>query len=443
MMVESPLAAMGVVVQGSCSALLSLLLLRLAWSGARRDVVRMWAMAWLVQLVAISGSLVHSIGVLTGDPVPGAAVGRFLNFLYVPGTMLFAVLAAAGAFQAACPPVTRLVVRSAAVASLLLGIVATIAGIPALTGSLLIAATLAAFVGAAVVVAQAERRERPRQVPLLAGAMVLFGAVTLFFQLGAWFGRVLWPVDDFVATFGWLAGYGGALASLVLGGALVSLVVDEALRGTGAERREASVDAVAVELPAPGVGSDRETGVAGLPGLDQPAELPEATLVEEPPSALEAATEEQPMRARTATLPLPPLHADGQSAEVLLIDDEAAVRSTLARIFQRGGWPVRDASTGEEALAWLLDVPLDAAPAVILCDYKMPGMGGQDVYTHLARERPELVSRIVFVTGDAMRESAREFIAGTLCPVVEKPFTVGEIARAVEQVLAVPLHRTA
>jgi CheY-like chemotaxis protein len=159
-----------------------------------------------------------------------------------------------------------------------------------------------------------------------------------------------------------------------------------------------------------------------------------------PLPAIKAAANVRRQNVRTATLPLPPLLAHGKLGEVLLIDDEAAVRSTLARIFQRGGWPVRDVSTGEEALAWLLDVPVDDAPAVILCDFKMPGMGGQDVYAHLMRERPGLVSRIVFVTGDTSRESARTFIAGTPCQVVEKPFTVSEIAGAVEEVLAASLH---
>jgi CheY-like chemotaxis protein len=154
----------------------------------------------------------------------------------------------------------------------------------------------------------------------------------------------------------------------------------------------------------------------------------------------EATRDLPPRHGRTATLPLPPLLAHGKLGEVFLIDDEAAVRSTLARIFQRGGWPVRDASTGEEALAWLLDVPADDAPAVILCDFKMPGMGGQEVYAHLVQGRPELLSRIIFVTGDMGSESARAFIASTRCLVVEKPFTVSDIARAVEELLAVSLH---
>jgi CheY-like chemotaxis protein len=180
-----------------------------------------------------------------------------------------------------------------------------------------------------------------------------------------------------------------------------------------------------VEKATPGL-----DGVAAMVAEPEEPAVASREVIHRPPSG----------QLRTATLPLPPLLAHGKVGEVLLIDDEAAVRSTLARIFQRGGWPVRDASTGEEALAWLLDVPADDAPSVILCDFKMPGMGGQEVYAHLGRGRPEFLSRIIFVTGDLGSESARAFIASTRCLVVEKPFTVSDIARAVEEVLAVSLH---
>ncbi|HEY4320280.1 MAG TPA: ATP-binding protein [Gemmatimonadales bacterium] len=139
---------------------------------------------------------------------------------------------------------------------------------------------------------------------------------------------------------------------------------------------------------------------------------------------------------RTAIMPQPPSLGAGLTAAVLLIDDEPAVRSTLVRIFQRGGWRVREAASGEEGLGQLLDVPAADLPAVILCDLKMPGMGGREMYHHLATSRPELLPRLIFVTGDVVETSTAAFFASTQAMVVEKPFTVSEIARAVELVLA-------
>lgn len=139
---------------------------------------------------------------------------------------------------------------------------------------------------------------------------------------------------------------------------------------------------------------------------------------------------------RTITMPQPPSLAGGLVAAVLLIDDEPAVRSTLVRIFQRGGWRVREAASGEEGLAQLVDVPAAELPAVILCDLKMPGMGGREMYRQLATWRPELLPRVIFVTGDVVESSTAAFFASTQAMVVEKPFTVSEIAQAVELVLA-------
>ncbi|HEX3927822.1 MAG TPA: ATP-binding protein [Gemmatimonadales bacterium] len=138
---------------------------------------------------------------------------------------------------------------------------------------------------------------------------------------------------------------------------------------------------------------------------------------------------------RTVTLPQPVKRADGSVALALIIDDEAAVRATLARIFQRGGWPYREAASGEEGLAWLLDVGAEEAPAIILCDLKMPGMNGREVYRHLLERRPDLVPRVIFVTGDVVEPVTAGFLATTGREVVEKPFTVAEIAGAVERVV--------
>lgn len=138
---------------------------------------------------------------------------------------------------------------------------------------------------------------------------------------------------------------------------------------------------------------------------------------------------------RAAILP-PPVRLDGDRlAEVLLIDDEGAVRATLARVFQRGGWPVREAASGEEGLAWLLDAADTDLPSLIVCDFKMPGMGGREVYNHLLARRPQVLDRLLFVTGDVVESTTAAFIVETGCEVVEKPFTVAEIARAVERVL--------
>ena len=434
---ETALVAMSVLVQWSISLLLFLFFVRLGRPDAHRDAVRTWAIAWAIQWVAISGSLVRAVAVLTGDQAAGAAVARGLDLLSIPGTLVFAVLAAIGALQGAGRPVPAASVRLVVLTMGVAGAAIAFINDPMITGSALVGATVAVFFGCAILVGAAERRERPRRFPLLAAAMLVTGAVTLVYQTGMYFGQVVWPLDDFATAVGWSAGYAGALTSLILAGAVITLMMDDAFRGT-----VATLDPVVHASIAPEVASFIAPVLATAepddPAVPEPpvAVMPPPVPANMPLASNDGLFRRRLKRARTATLPRPPAGPNGGLAEVLLVDDEAAVRSTLARIFQRGGWPVRDLSTGEEALAWLLDVPADDAPAVILCEFRMPGMGGREVHAHLLRERPGLVARMVFVTGDASRESAREFIAGTPCPLVETPFMVSEIARAVEQVLA-------
>ncbi|HEY3933989.1 MAG TPA: ATP-binding protein [Gemmatimonadales bacterium] len=137
-----------------------------------------------------------------------------------------------------------------------------------------------------------------------------------------------------------------------------------------------------------------------------------------------------PAPASKRPFPSPPIR-DGKPGEVMLIDDEVAVRATLAKLFGRAGWEVRQAGSGDEAIDWLAHVSDAEAPVVILCDLRMPGKGGQELFQELSQLRPEIARRVIFVTGDVVESLSSGFIAASGCQVVEKPFTASEIARAV------------
>jgi two-component system NtrC family sensor kinase len=118
----------------------------------------------------------------------------------------------------------------------------------------------------------------------------------------------------------------------------------------------------------------------------------------------------------------------------LVVDDEPAVRSTIVRIFRRWGWQVREVGSGAEALDVLAD-PSSDQPGLILCDLKMPGMTGAEFYRTLQARHPALTSRLIFVTGDVVEPDTAQFLGSAGREVVEKPFTMSEIARAVERVV--------
>lgn len=144
----------------------------------------------------------------------------------------------------------------------------------------------------------------------------------------------------------------------------------------------------------------------------------------------------EPAAVPAVTFPLPPRRQNGEFAEVLLIDDEAAVRATLGRMFRRSGWRVREVSRGEEALTALLGESTDPLPEVIFCDLRMPGLSGQQVHEALLLSRPEVLRRLAFVTGDVIADGTAHFLALSGRPVLEKPFTIAEAAAVVERILA-------
>lgn len=125
-----------------------------------------------------------------------------------------------------------------------------------------------------------------------------------------------------------------------------------------------------------------------------------------------------------------------QQPRLLLIDDEATIRSALSRFFTRRGWAVTEAENGAIALRLLRAGGDPPEFDVILSDLKMPGVSGIQLHDHLARERPDLLPRLVFSTGDVGSEEAANFARRTRCHVLQKPFELGTLADVVDKVRA-------
>ena len=61
--------------------------------------------------------------------------------------------------------------------------------------------------------------------------------------------------------------------------------------------------------------------------------------------------------------------------EILIIDDDRSIQMFLKRILEKQGYQVITANTGEEGILKTLDSP----PALIICDWIMPGLSGIEV----------------------------------------------------------------
>lgn len=138
--------------------------------------------------------------------------------------------------------------------------------------------------------------------------------------------------------------------------------------------------------------------------------LPEATPDEEPAPA--------PGPARRV-----------RGARILLVDDEATVRETTARLLERLDYEVVTAPHAEAALeVWRSSKPFD----LVLTDVVMPGPTGVELAQRIHEEAPD--QRILFTSGYASRELGRD-PGETPGPFLPKPFTVEELAAKVGEAL--------
>jgi CheY-like chemotaxis protein len=117
----------------------------------------------------------------------------------------------------------------------------------------------------------------------------------------------------------------------------------------------------------------------------------------------------------------------------LIIDDEPSMAKCIRRIISEQ-CDVEIASTSGEGLALVLE-PSEREYRLILCDWLMPDLGGEEVYTAIARSKPHLTRRFVLVTGGAFTPEARRFLDTTQVRCLEKPFELERLLGFVSEIL--------
>jgi CheY-like chemotaxis protein len=117
---------------------------------------------------------------------------------------------------------------------------------------------------------------------------------------------------------------------------------------------------------------------------------------------------------------------------VLLIEDEPAVMSYVRAVLERSGYAVVCSDSGADGLRQLESGDFLG----IISDMRTPGgVNGADVYDWITSHRPQLASRLVFITGDIANEDTAETLRRTGTPCVEKPFRVQQFISVVEQTM--------
>jgi len=124
--------------------------------------------------------------------------------------------------------------------------------------------------------------------------------------------------------------------------------------------------------------------------------------------------------------PLPP-----RRARVLLVDDEASLRTSLAQILATEH-DVREVGSGAEVLELLRS---GERYDVLLCDLMMPEMSGIDLFDAVEALDGAQARRVIFLTGGAFTPRAQEFMARVPNPRLEKPFDIDELMHMIRKVV--------
>jgi CheY-like chemotaxis protein len=117
---------------------------------------------------------------------------------------------------------------------------------------------------------------------------------------------------------------------------------------------------------------------------------------------------------------------------VLIIDDEACISDLLAEMLRLLGYAPTQSFSPSVALRELEAGDFD----VILSDFRMPQMNGDELYRKAIARRPELRERFVFLTGDTMSEDTQIFLSEQARPHLNKPFELETMIQVISQVLA-------
>jgi signal transduction histidine kinase/ActR/RegA family two-component response regulator len=126
-----------------------------------------------------------------------------------------------------------------------------------------------------------------------------------------------------------------------------------------------------------------------------------------------------------------PRPSPAETARILLIDDESATVEVLARILKSQGYQADAVTDGEAAMLRLAGTRYD----LVLCDIRMPGLSGPEVYRRLEACDPEMARRVIFITGDTMSAGTRRFLKESGTSYLSKPFDLDEFVAKVRAAL--------
>jgi len=132
------------------------------------------------------------------------------------------------------------------------------------------------------------------------------------------------------------------------------------------------------------------------------------------------------------TMPAAMVKMEQASAnKILVIDDEENILELIKEALAVYGYNVETVCDGESAMRAVNNQSYD----LIICDWKIPGIGGQSIYERLREMNPRALEKFFFITGDILGENAEKFLRVEKKICLFKPFSIEQFRTTVQEVL--------
>jgi DNA-binding NtrC family response regulator len=118
---------------------------------------------------------------------------------------------------------------------------------------------------------------------------------------------------------------------------------------------------------------------------------------------------------------------------VLVVDDDPHVRKTVHIALLQGGYDVREAENGEQAIETIQRTTVDQMVDVIICDLEMPKMGGKEVIPFFRSQFPTIP--IIVITAFPDVQSATALFKQGVVDYLIKPVESGTLLEAVRRAM--------
>jgi len=116
------------------------------------------------------------------------------------------------------------------------------------------------------------------------------------------------------------------------------------------------------------------------------------------------------------------------STTILIIEDEAEIRDTVADLLAEEGYATIAAEDGDRGVA----VAIEREPELILCDVMMPGRDGYGVLAAVRQHEPTSLIPFVFLTAKGSKSDHRQGMELGADDYLVKPFSREELLQAVK-----------